>query len=528
MKQKFSATVIFISFLIVIAYLAIHLMSLTTLPVFADEAIYIRWAQLIMDDASRYLFFPMNDGKTPLFIWLLVPAQYLFSDPLWAGRVVSVMIGLFQIFVMGNITQNLGGTKKSVWLSMILTTILPFWYFHHRMALIDGLLTLTLSLAVWSLIKLVQQPVVPPQNSSNKILRLIMLTGFWLGVALWSKLPALLFFFALPFYALLPANLNWSQRIKVLVRITLAALLGLFLFGLLKFTPTFGQLFSRGSDFLYPVGDVLFHGLWTTTLRNIPSYLNYFISYLSLAVILLNLYGLFSPKYQRIQWILFVSAGAIIGPITLLGRVVYPRYFLPAIIFLTVSAVLSLQEIIHRFIYHQPKLLVKLAGTIIVVTFLSQMVSTSIQFMLPALSQPDETPFVSADRTQYLEEWSSGHGITQTADLLTKLSLDHSVAVATEGYFGTLPDALLMYFHRRNVENLLIEGIGQPVTTIPDTFREKAKNYSQVLLVVNSHRLGLTLSPDTMLLEVCRPNHAPCLQVWDITDYLSADTLVSR
>src|SRR3989344_497092 len=69
--------------ILLVVYLLLHLPSLTILPVFADEAIYIRWAQLIIDDWRRYLFFPMNDGKTPLFIWLLVPFQFLFSDQLY-------------------------------------------------------------------------------------------------------------------------------------------------------------------------------------------------------------------------------------------------------------------------------------------------------------------------------------------------------------------------------------------------------------------------------------------------------------
>ncbi|MCC6710949.1 MAG: hypothetical protein IT416_01195, partial [Candidatus Pacebacteria bacterium] len=37
-------------FLVVGIYFLTHITALTLLPVFADEAIYIRWAQLIIDD----------------------------------------------------------------------------------------------------------------------------------------------------------------------------------------------------------------------------------------------------------------------------------------------------------------------------------------------------------------------------------------------------------------------------------------------------------------------------------------------
>ena len=75
-----------IGLLIIVFYLILHLAKLTLLPVFADESIYIRWSQLIMDERARYLFFPLNDGKTPLQLWLTPPLQFIFEDPLFAGR----------------------------------------------------------------------------------------------------------------------------------------------------------------------------------------------------------------------------------------------------------------------------------------------------------------------------------------------------------------------------------------------------------------------------------------------------------
>src|SRR5258708_7425410 len=128
---------------------------MTTFPVFADEAIYIRWAQLIMDDWKQYLFFPLNDGKTPLFIWLLVPFQSLFQNQLFAARFVSVIIGLIQILVVKKILAQLGARPKFQWLGALLTAILPFWYFQAHVALMDGLLTLFLSLTVSGVIHLV-------------------------------------------------------------------------------------------------------------------------------------------------------------------------------------------------------------------------------------------------------------------------------------------------------------------------------------------------------------------------------------
>ena len=135
-------------FLLIAIYFITHLTSLNLLPVFADESIYIRWSQLIIDDWKRYLFFAMNDGKTPLFVWLTTIALKFWNDPLIAGRMISVIAGIFQVFVTAKIVKKLKGGLVAQLLSAFSVMFLPFWFFHHRMALMDGLLTLLLSISL--------------------------------------------------------------------------------------------------------------------------------------------------------------------------------------------------------------------------------------------------------------------------------------------------------------------------------------------------------------------------------------------
>ena len=140
----------------------------------------------------------------------------------------------------------------------------------------------------------------------------------------------------------------------------------------------------------------------------------------------------------------------------------------------------------------------------------------SFLFIKNAYFHPDQLQLSKADRTQYLEEWSSGHGIIETVQLIETLAKTKRVAVATEGHFGTLPDGILLNLHNQNVNNIYVEGIGQPIKNIPDYFWQKAETFDVKLLVVNSHRLQMTLPEKNLLLSFCRPNQAPCLQVWQI------------
>ncbi len=482
-------------------FLAIHLMKLTNLPVFADEAIYIRWAQLIIDDWQRYLFFPLNDGKTPIFIWLLAPLQLIFTDQLFAGRLLAVLIGLIQIWVIKYLIKTYQGSKKVQLIGMGLASILPFWYFHHRMALMDGLLTLLLSLALLYMTRSIQK--------SNKIIsKNTILAGFFLGLAFLSKIPALLFIPSLftPLF-LLHTKKNIAQKVAATA---LSILTGSLIFFSLKFHPAFGQLFSRGSDFLFSLEELMVEHKWQDAIKQIPNYFHYFLQYFTWPVLLTSLFGLATKKSKQIfslhlNWIFFSL------PIALMGKVVYPRYFLPAAISLTIAAAHSLGTLLKTK---------KAFGKIIMIGLMGLTLFKSGQFIYFQLTDVNKTPFVDTDKHQYLYSWSAGFGVKESTQLINKLAKDQTVLILTEGYFGTLPDGLLMYYHQENVDNIFITGIGQPIREIPKEARIKSEDYDLTLLLANSHRLKINLERDKLLFESCRPNNAPCFQVWDITNLI--------
>lgn len=509
----------FISYFgLALLYLVTHLVALTTLPVFADEAIYIRWTQLIITDWHQYLFFPLNDGKTPLFIWSMLPFQVIFSDPLWAGRFFMVMVGLLQVGANALLVKVLGGKTKSQLLSALLTICLPFWYFYHRQSLIDGLLTFFLTLVLICTVKLVQQNSKPKaifQRLSISEWKWAIGLGVAFGLALLTKIPAILFLPLLPLWILLSPSANKTARLRYLTLVGLATTLGLLLFTTLKISPAFGQLFSRGSDFLYDWQSVV-SGKWRETLPNTWAYLDYFVRYTHLFVLLAMVASLFG-QYKRRSHLIFWSGLIFCLPMIVLGKVVYARYFLPAMIFITASFSLYLEEIIETQIETAKNLLLKVVWSVMVALIIGNVLASSASFIGAAMTDPTLLPLPTTDRTQYLSEWSSGHGIKEVETYIRQLAQTQTVAVATEGYFGTLPDGLLMYFVAHPDPHVYIEGIGQPVRGIPDFFKNRAATFDQKLLLVNSHRLKMDLAPEQLVLEVCRPDNGPCLQLWNIS-----------
>ncbi len=525
-----------VNFLIILGlaflYLVTHLAGLLELPVFADEAIYIRWSQLIIDEPLRYLFFAMNDGKTPLFFWLLTPFQFLFSDQLYAARFVSVLIGLVQMLVVMKITSLLTKNKKTMYLSGLLVMILPFWYFHHRMALTDGLLVLLISVSMLFLIR-----EFTGQKSVNKVtvkslLEVLLkkptvinvaLAGFFFGLSLFTKIPAILFvpsLFLLSF--LVPQRTN-SNVLLAACKVFVSFGIGMAMFAALKVVPSFPQLFGRGSDFLFPLGELL-AGRWKETILGLPVYAGYFFSYMTPTLILLLLFGLFGKKNKTLVHIFFWSGLLYFLPVGIMGKVVYARYLFPAVLPFTLAAVFAIEDLFVWSKTVAKKVTLHLVSVGFLVLLLSNTVAYSGIFMISSITDHTKIPFVSSDVVQYLAEWSSGHGLYETAQFLKEEAKDTTIAVATEGYFGSLPDGLNLYFHRRDVSNISIDGVGYPVGGIPEKFAKNARNFERKWLVVNSHRMNIDLDRKYLLKEYCRPFNAPCLQVWDITELF--ETLV--
>lgn len=525
--MKNNRNFILLTFGIIISYVSLHIMSLTTLPIFADEAIYIRWTQLIIDDWQQYVFFPLNDGKTPLAFWLLIPWQYLPINQLASARLFMVLIGMIQILSIGWLVRQLSGSKRSQIIGMFFTAFLPFWYFHHATFLLDGILTLWLTLffgmSIHVMKKIDSNKVDNMQAALKSILsmRLVLplaLTSIVFGLALLTKVPAIL---AVPAIAL--STLYKTKSVNHFLLKSLTFLVGivggLLLFSLLIVSPAFPQLFARGSDFLFPLQSIILDGVWKDTVASIPNYFYTFFVYLTPSVMILNLVSLFVNKHKDRSHLLFWSGVVFLLPIMLLGKVVYPRYLFPASIFFTVNAAFTLEYFIDWVSKQRASLSSTLIG-ISLALLLANTIATSGIFIYYFITDSNQLPFVSADREQYLTQWSSGHGIYETVGLIEEIAQTETVAVATEGSFGTLPDGLMVYLHRKNLSSIFVDGIGFPLKSISPAFLQKSSEFDRFLLVANSDRIA-TSELDTasmkLIAEYCRPFNASCLQVWDFT-----------
>src|SRR4029079_15185940 len=101
MKARYKVFLLIAAIFLIALVLRIY--NLTIIPVFADEAIYIRWSQ-VMRNVPELRFLPLSDGKQPLFMCATIPLFKLFSDPLFAGRFLSVLCGMGTMVGVGVLT----------------------------------------------------------------------------------------------------------------------------------------------------------------------------------------------------------------------------------------------------------------------------------------------------------------------------------------------------------------------------------------------------------------------------------------
>jgi 4-amino-4-deoxy-L-arabinose transferase-like glycosyltransferase len=473
-------------------YFLTRLVNLTLLPVFADEAIYIRWAQLMNQDFTRWVFYPLQDGKPPLH--MIIVAQFLpwFTEPLFASRLVSVVFGSINVILLYRLTRILGGGTFAGFLAALLYIILPFSLFHDRMGLIDTMFVTWLIVSFIGFLQLTY--------SSQKRWILLAATGY--GLALCTKTPALFF---MPVYMLLyivqiRLKKTGIPAKSLLVRFFAAGILGFLLFLVLKTSPVFPSLFSRSSDFTVSPGQLI-AGEWQQIPINLEKTGRWLATYLTGGVLAVLALGMVvgAKESKRNYWMLLLGLVFLL-PFILFARVYASRYIFPVVLFILPLTALVLE---HWWREDRRRLAV-MALVLIGVQ--------STWFGAPLITKPEMTPFVREDVEQYLTSWSAGYGIPQVRDFISEKAKTGKIVVATEGFFGTLPDGLLMYFDLSPlIANIEIFGVGQPIRGLDEQVQALA-NTTETYLLVNEHRLEFDTSVCCQIVAAYeRPRQGPAL-----------------
>lgn len=417
-------------FFLIVLYFSLRIPSLTEQPIFADEAIYIRWAQ-VMRAEPTLRFLPLSDGKTPLFMWALIPGLKVIKDPLLAGRLLSVLAGFLSvvgIFAIGWRFFNL----RVALLGAFLMVVTPMIIFFDRMALVDSMLS---GFHIWSLflgLLIVSRPRID----------LGIALGYTFGLGMLTKTPGIFSIWVLPVTLALfkwKANKRALQLFKLAGIWTLAIAVAMAIYNVLRLGPGFSNLASRNRDYVHPLTRLLEYPLdpFIPHLRDLA---DWFPKLLTLPVIMVSLgaFVLSFFKKSRLVWVILAW-----GLIPLLVEMALLKTFTARYILFTIPSFLLAGAWFADWIISKSinKAFATFAFVVLVLGFV-------INFDIKLLADPLNTPLPKEERIGYLEDWTAGYGLKEIASVLALEAAKYPIVVGTEGSFGTLPDGLFIYLDK--------------------------------------------------------------------------------
>lgn len=451
---------VLIIFFAILTFLT-RVINLLNVPIFTDEAIYIRWAQIGLNDpAHRYI--SLTDGKQPLLTWLMYPFLKIFSDPLYAGRLVSVLSGVFASIGIYFLARQLFGKKTAV-LTTIIYIFSPFAIVYDRLALMDSLLA---SIGIWSLYLSVLL---------IKFIRLdtALLLGVTVGFGLLTKSSAFFYLYLLPF-SLLLFDFKKKNRAKLLLKwgalCLLVFVIAQVMYNSLRLSPWFYIIEQKNYTFIYSWDEILKKN-FSVFLPNLYGLTTFLIGYLTWPVLLLFLAGIVLSLVKKDKKILYLILYFILpfSALSLFGKVLFPRF----ILFMTVPIFIIVSESLLRLVKFSYKKIGKKAYLL----FLILLVPGYQCFL--AVTNPVEMSIPQNDRNQLFDDWPSGYGVREVISYLEKEAETKKIVIGTEGTFGLNPAVYEIYLGgSKNVE---IYGFW-PVSEVPEKLLEKAKTFPTYLI----------------------------------------------
>ncbi len=465
-----------------------RLANLTEIPIFADEAIYIRWAQ-VMRAEPTLRFVPLSDGKQPLFMWTVIPFLKLFQDPLIAGRMVSVLSGVSTLLGIIALNFIISKSKKSALFSGFLYALSPFVFFFDRMALVDSMLAM---FGVWFFVFL----ILAIQKMRFDF---AMLSGFMLAGSLLTKSPGLFFALMTPLSVFF---LRGKEQPRILTAAKVAGIwittfvIGYGLSQIMRLGPNYHMIAIRNLDYVFPFDHIL-QNPRDPFIYNIDRALEWLVALAPFELLIAAVGGYFvlvkKKPFQAVTLVLLFAFPFLVG--SMYSKAFTARYIL----------------------YTLPPLFV--LGGFVTFVKAKYVIPFALLFALHSMSiltmfwqKPVDAPLPQSERSGYFQEWSAGWGIAETAALVRKEALlhpDEKIVIGTEGYFGTLPDGLQVYLEK--VPNVTIIGTGLNFKKIPDSLIASKQSGNKTYFVVNSSRLNEEFKKEglNLLYSYVKPARTP-------------------
>jgi len=497
-----------LSLILVAIYFALRFYKIADLPLFTDEAIYIRWAQIALQDSS-WRFIALTDGKAPLFIWAVMFMLNFVSDPIVAGRLVSVVSGFGTLIGIWFLSYELFKKRRIAYIASILYIAFPFGQVHDRLALYDSLAA---ALFIWSL------------YFSVLLVRYVRLDiaytlGILIGAGVLNKATNFYNLYLLPFTLLL---FNWNTKKQTThfwrwgVLVLFVVFISVVMYSILRLSPLYSQIDVKTATFvisptvelqklkvLYDQGNYEAIGNWFSDSMyrfgwNVHGLTEWVVSYLTPLYTLLVVMSLvYIKKYFRQKLLLVIYFLLPFLSLAFFGIVLFPRFiFFMSIVLLPLAAwmldyiVVSITPRLNK-----NKIPVDNVFALLLLIVISYPLYVSFQYAI----DPIHAPITKADSNQYVNNWTAGWGLKESLEFLEKEASDKKIYVATQGTFGLLPYGLEMYLVDN--KNITIKGFWPIGNLLPEEVLQAAAQMPTYIIFYQPPQEHIESYPIELVIE---------------------------
>jgi len=436
------------------AFFLTRLYNIMSSPIFTDEAIYTRWSQIARFDPS-WRFISLTDGKQPLFVWADMVFMRFVSDPLLAGRLVSVFAGFFSMLGLFFLGRELFKNQKIGLVCAALYLLYPFSLVYDRMALYDSLVG---TFFVWSLFLIVLLV-------RKARLDISLLLGMVAGGGILTKSSGFFSLYLLPLSLLL---FDWRRKqlfsrfLRWLFLALISVVVAYLYYSIQRLSPFFHIIAEKNAVFIYPFSEWVRHP-FTYLFGNIRGLWDWFITYFSWPVLFLVIFSFKNKEYYREKIMLFLWFAIPFFALALFGRILYPRFILFMTLPLFPLAAFSLVKLMH---FIKNKMLFAFCFLLFVFFYLRA------DFLI--LTNFAYAPIPKADLEQYINGWPAGGGIREVISFLSKQAEKQKIFVVSLGTFGSLPTYSTEIYLGNN-KNVEYKGIYPIPEQVPEDILKKAK-----------------------------------------------------
>lgn len=410
-------------------YFLFRTFNLTSFPLFNDESIYLDWGYREVNTPGN-LYYSLYDAKQPMLMWIFGLMQNILSDPVFAGRLVSVFTGFITLVGIYKLTIYILD-KRTALLAIGFYILIPLFSFYDRQALMESAVS---AVGVWGCYFLVKSII------DSKLIQFCAL-GVILGIGYFVKTSPIIFMVTSLLLILIFGIVNKSKEktFNGIIILIVSFFCSIFL---LIINPQFWASFSSNSRFSLTISEILRFpfAIWSNSLlMNLK--IGFFL--ITPVIFLTGIAGvIYLLKTKNIKakiTVLFFVIAIVLETLTSRGSI--DRYVAPFFPLLVIFSAFFIFTLINN--KH-----IKIA---IFVLFFAVITSFPLT-LLQLFNQVDYFRFYGKisgiDYYHYLNTYTTGYGLKETFSYLDKFSENEKVFIGVALNTGNPESAVIVNYNK--------------------------------------------------------------------------------